>query len=110
MDLKIGFLLAGYYIVISMIFIFGNAVGIFEAGDGYNNTIALNDSSLSSEEIDEGGFFGTGVSFGRFFGWVGFGVGLPSDTPLFFSLLFIAWSTLMTILTIMWIINSIWSG
>ena len=110
MDVKIGFLLAGYYIIISMVFIFGNAVGLFTGSDGYNSTIALNDSALNSEEIDTGGLFGSGVSFGRFFAWVGFGVGLPDDTPTFFSIMFIAWSSLMSILALMFVISSIWDG
>lgn len=110
MDVKIGFLLAGYYIIISMVFIFGNAVGIFGESDGYNNTIALNTSDLSTGETDLGGLFGSGVSFGRFFAWVGFGVGLPDDTPTFFSIMFIAWSSLMSVLALMFVISSIWDG
>lgn len=80
------------------------------AANGYNNTIALNDSELSSSEIDSGGLFGTGVSFLRFTGFVLFGVGVPGSVPLFIRLLIAAWQTAITIFTVGWVISSIWDG
>lgn len=78
--------------------------------EGFTTNIVLNDSALSSEEIDTGGLFGTGVSFSRFFLFIGLGVGLPADTPSWFSTIFTLWQTCLTIFVIAFIISSIWNG
>lgn len=106
MNLKILFMLLIYYSILSAVFIFGaNAF----SGD-YNVSIALNDSELGSSEIDTGGLFGTGISFTRFIGLVSFGIGLPEDTPSFFTTLFVMWQTLVTIFSVAFVISSIWNG
>lgn len=78
------------------------------ATQGFTSNINLNDTAMTGEEIDAGG--ATGISIGRFISLVGFGVGLPSDTPLFVSVIFIAWQTLLTIFTVGFLISSIWDG
>jgi len=85
------------------------AFGATEFTD-YSLNATLNDSGLSADEVDSGGFFTIGVSVGRFFQWVLFGVGLPLDTPLWFMLMFGTWQTLFTIFTVGFIISSIWNG
>lgn len=77
---------------------------------GYNTTISLNTSELQGEEIDTGGLFGSGISFGRFFAFVGFGVGLPDDTPDWFNIVFIMWQSIMLVFVVGFIISSIWNG
>jgi len=77
---------------------------------GFSENISLNDSALSAGEIEQGGFFTVGVSVARFVGWVGFGIGLPEDTPTWFSTIFFAWQTMITIFTAGFIISSIWDG
>lgn len=67
-------------------------------------------TNFQSEDLPKGGLFDSGVSFGRFIGIVTFGVGLPEDTPTWFSLLFILWQTIVTIFFIGFIISSIWNG
>lgn len=88
-----------------MFFIFGSATLT-----GYTSNINLNSSSLTGGEIDTGGLFGTGVSFGRFFAFVGFGIGLPADTPSSIQIIFFFIQTIISILAIGFIISSIWSG
>lgn len=105
LNLKVLFIILLYYTILSAVFI----AGASEFG-GYSSNIALNDSDLTSSEIDQGGLFGTGVSFGRFFTLVSFGIGLPSDTPSWFAFLFGAWQTLVTIFTVGFVISSIWNG
>lgn len=107
MNLKILFLLLLYYSIISLTFVFGASEGIF---DDYNSTITINDTDLSVNEQDTGGLFNTGVSFGRFFAFVGFGVGLPSDTPQGMIIFMIAWQTMVSIFSVGFILDSIWSG
>jgi len=107
MDLKVLFMFLIYYSVISLFFVFATSSGTF--GD-YNSTINLNSSDITDDEIDTGGLFGTGISFGRFTAMVGFGVGLPDDTPSWFSIIFIAWQSIITILFIGFVISSIWNG
>jgi len=106
MNLKILFMLLTYYSLISLFFISAGS----SITEGYNVTIDLNDSELQDEEVDTGGLFGTGVSFSRFFAFVGFGVGLPEDTPSWFNAMFIIWESMMLIFTIGFIISSIWNG
>ena len=77
---------------------------------GYSSSIDLNSTTIDSGELDTGGIFGTGVSFGRFAGFVAFGVGLPSSTPLFFMILFTMWQSSVTIFIIGWVLSSIWNG
>ena len=105
MNLRILFLILFYYTIISLFFLTGGAY----LGDASTN-VNLNESSLTSAEIDTGGLFNTGVSFGRFFTLIGFGIGLPSDTPVFMQFFFFAWQTLITIFSVGFIISSIWDG
>jgi len=107
MNLKILFMLLIYYTIIALVLGFG--VSVF-ADKGYTSTIDLNDSDIASSEIDTGGLFGSGVSVGRFITLVTFGIGLPSDTPNWFQIMFISWQTLVTIFTVGFIISSIWNG
>jgi len=109
MNLKILLILLIYYVILSLTFVLGS--DIFNEASGYNITDSpLNSSDLTGSEIDQGGLFGTGVSFSRFFLFVTFGIGLPSDTPQWFTILFFAWQTIITVLAIGFIISSIWDG
>jgi hypothetical protein len=104
MDLKILFILLVYYSVFSAFFLLGNVL------DDFDNNIVLDDGELASTEIDQGGLFNTGVSFGRFFGLMTIGIGLPDDTPSWFQILFSLWQTLLLIFSAGFIISSIWDG
>jgi len=108
MNLKILFMIVLYYTVIGLIFGLGGAV--FSEDIGYNYTNPLNSSEVASSEVDTGGLFGTGISFTRWLGLVTVGIGLPDDTPSWFSVMFSAWQTLILILTIGFIISAIWNG
>lgn len=107
MNLKILFAFLVYYSLLSIFFL---AVTGSETSHDYNVTIDLNATDMRAPEIDTGGLFGTGVSFGRFIGFVGFGVGMPNDTPTWFSYLWVTWQTIVTIMFIGFIIASIWNG
>lgn len=108
MDLKILVLIIMYYAVFSIVFFFGGAAMFGDAG--YSLTADLNSTAIGAGELDTGGLFGTGVSFGRFAAIVVFGLGLPSDTPAWFAVMFAMWQTCVTIFIIGWVINSIWGG
>lgn len=108
MNLKILFLLLAYYSILSSIFLLGGSA--FSEATGYNNTIVLNDSNIASSEIDTGGLFGSGISFTRFAGFIGIGVGLPDDVPSWFNTLFILWQSLVLVFTLGFVISSIWDG
>ena len=107
MNLKILFMLLVYYSILSMMF--GLSSGLF-ADAGFNTTINLNDSELSSDELDEGGLFSTGISFTRFATLITFGIGLPESTPAWFKTIFFIWQTLITIFAVGFVISSIWDG
>lgn len=95
-----------YYAVLSLVFSFGSDVF---ADGGITSNISLNDSDISSPEVDTGGLFTTGVSFVRFLGLLTLGIGL-GDVPSWFAVIFFLWQTMVTILSIGWFIASIWNG
>jgi len=78
--------------------------------EGANTTIQINSSDMSAEEIEQGGFFTSGLDFSRFIFFVGFGIGLTSDTPTFISLIWIVIASGITLFSIGFVIDSIWSG
>jgi hypothetical protein len=105
MNLKVLMVLVIYYSFISLIFILGGSYLT-----GFSTNVNLNNSALTSSEIDQGGLFGTGISFTRFFTLVTFGIGLPSDTPSWFMVIFALFQTCMTIFAVGFVISSIWNG
>lgn len=106
MNLKILAMLLIYYFIIGAVLLLGGST--FDEYD-YNFS-QLNNSELTSQEIDRGGLFNTGVSFTRFFGLVTIGLGLPDDTPSWFQVMFSLWQTFVLIFTVAFIISSIWNG
>lgn len=105
MNLKILVMLLMYYGFISLFFFF--------AGDsliGYSTNVNLTRTAMNPDELEQGGFFTTGVSLTRFAGFVLFGVGLPSTTPLSIRTVFVIWQSLVTILSIGFVLSSIWDG
>lgn len=107
MNLKVLFLILVYYSIMSLFFLMAISSGTY---DDYNINIDLNSTDITSDEVDRGGLFGTGVSFIRFAGMITFGVGLSSDTPVWFSTIFIFWQSIVTILTLGFVVSSIWNG
>lgn len=107
MNLKVLFAILIYYGLISFSFLMSDGA---LSDSGANTTVSFNTSGIASSEVDTGGFFGTGVSFVRFFTLVTFGYGLPSDTPTFMSTFFVLWQTLVTVFSVGFIISSIWNG
>jgi len=105
--MKILLVLILYYVFIILMF---SVQGSILSDAGYNTTVELNNSELSSGEIDSGGFFSTGVSFARFFGFVVFGVGLPSDTPIWISTIWIIIASGISVFTVGFLFDSIWGG
>lgn len=107
MNLKVLFMILTYYSMLSLFFLMGASFGLY---DDYDVNVNLNSSGISSDEIDQGGLFGSGISFSRFAGMISFGVGLPDDTPNWFNVIFIFWQTIVTILALGFVISSIWNG
>lgn len=107
MNLKVLFMLLIYYAVCILFF---TSTGSPFSGAGFNVTNTINSSGITASEIDTGGIFGTGISFFRYVALIGFGIGLPSDTPVWFSVFFAMWQSIFTIFSIGFIISSIWDG
>ena len=105
MNQKILLIFLIYYSVLSLFFIFGASTFA-----GYDYINPVNSSEMQSGEIDQGGLFGTGVSFSRFIGFVTIGVGLPSDTPNWFQVIFSSWQVIVLVLAVGFVIASIWNG
>jgi hypothetical protein len=67
------------------------------SGNYYLDEIKVNcdvESLIGEEETDND------IDIGRFFLFLGFGVGLPEDTPTWFNIIFITWQTIMLMLTV----------
>ncbi len=108
MDLKILMIILSYWTIFLIIFGTGGASVLLD--DGYTVSSPLNETEIGTEEIDEGGFFGTGVSFGRFVGFALFGIGVGASMPSWASFMIAGWQTLFTIFTIGFVLSSIWDG
>jgi hypothetical protein len=108
MNLKILFLILVYYTVIGLVFGLGGEV--FSGNTGYNYTNPLNSTEIQAGEVDTGGLFGTGISFSRWLSLVFTGIGLPKDTPYWFAFIFASWQVIVLILSVGFIISSIWNG
>lgn len=104
MNLKILFVILLYYSLISMFFLFGGT----ELSE-YSATGNLSTFDTSNETAIPN-VFQTAGSFGRFWLFTSFGIGLSSDTPAWFSFAFMIWQTIFSIFVIGFIISSIWNG
>ena len=105
MNLKILTLILFYYGVLSIM--------ILTTGSAFSDDLINSDISsdvLTSNEIKKTGLFGTSISFTRFTVLLGFGVGLPDDTPSFVTFPFIIWQSALTIISIGSFVDYIWSG
>lgn len=107
MNLKILFMLLIYWT--AWILITAQLSGAFLMDD-INTTANFNESELSANESGTGGIFSTGISFGRYFTFVAFGLNTPADWPDWIQLIIAAWQTMITIFTVGWVISSIWDG
>ncbi len=96
-----------YYACASLILVGSGSV--FEDTD-VEATFIDAESPITDPEIDEGGFFNTGVDFGRFFSLLLLGIGLPTDTPVFFAIIFAVWQSIFSVFAIGFVISSIWNG
>lgn len=108
MNLKLGFIFLFYWLIMAGFFLMAGSVFTEDIGFEYQGQI--NDSAISDDEQDYGGLFGTGVSLSRLVMFTLLGLGLPEDTPAWFSIPFFLWQTLITVLSIMFVIDAIWSG
>ena len=80
----------------------GSASINYDISDDLNTS--YNESDVGTDVAD---VFG-GIT--KFFAFVGFGVGLPDDTPVFFSVPFAIFQSCITLLLIGFIVSSIWDG
>ena len=106
MDLKILAIILLYYSVLGVFFVMG---GSYIFAEDYELIGNLSSFDVSNE-TEPGGLFSTGVSFGRFWLLMAFGVGLPLTTPVWFSIVFMIWQTAFNIFVAGFIISSIWNG
>lgn len=108
MNLKILFGIIVYW-CIWIIFLTSNISPLYEK-EFDTSSIDLNITALSPDEQDTGGLFSTGVSFSRFAKFTVFGIGLPIDYPEWIKIFFGIWQTIITLFTMGFIIDAIWSG
>lgn len=107
MDRKVLFAILVYYSLISILFF--AIVDLSVAG--YTQNISINSSGSSDvEDITDGSFMGAGLNLGRFIAFVSLGIGLPEGTPSWFVYTFAIWQSVLSILIVAFIINSIWGG
>ena len=85
------------------------ATGSVFTDAGFNSTININATDITEGETATG-VFDVLPDLARFIGFVGFGIGIPGDVPEFFQLLFTLFQTTITLLSIGWVVSSIWDG
>jgi len=124
MDLKILMAIVTYYSLVSLIFVFGQPYlsdSHINNPPNINQTIDVDSYGNFSSDPENSGFFDVaGTVFqsiwnnikgiGRFIAFVGFGVGLPSSTPGWAAIILAFIQSGVSILTIGFIINSVWGG
>lgn len=100
MKLGILFMFLLYYGLLSMFFLMGGS----DLMEGYNSTIEMNVT-----EVPEGGFSLITILDEplKFILFVGFGIGLPDDTPTWFNIIFIIWQSIILLLFIGFIYQAI---
>lgn len=112
--MKFGILIpiAIYYTLISLVFLVGAGSYNGFTDEGYTHNVDINATGFDADEVDSGGFFsgaiGIFTAMGRFVLFVAFGV-----TPILAGtsqILFSAWETLLTLITIAMIIAGFWDG
>jgi len=106
--MKIGLLMAiiTYYLIISIGFIFAYE---YKPDISQNVTGTLNNTDFNGDDLDRGGLWSVGVSFSRYVGFVTIGVGL-GDIPFYLQVLYSAWSIFMLVISIGFVISSVWDG
>lgn len=107
MKIQILAIIVLYYIVLILVATPELSLEISQNID--TSEIAINSSEMSDSEIDTGGLFGTGISFTRYLGLVGIGVGF-SDIPFWFQIIFSLFQIFVNIVTVSLIISAIWNG
>jgi len=113
MNLKIAFILIGYWSVWILILTIPDAVIGNPFGErGYSTNADLDTSDFTVEEIDGGGFFtgtlGVFATIGRFVLIVLFG--LTTTLTGLSQVIVTTWSTGWTFLSIAFVVDAIWSG
>lgn len=108
MNLKILFMLLVYWSV--WLLIITSAYTSVLSDDNVTTTVSLNNSEFGANETVSAGLFSSGLSFSRWFSLAFFGIGLGTSTPVWFSVLFSAWQTIVSVFTIGFVISSIWNG
>ena len=98
-------MLVMYYAILGLVFYFGGISFL-----GYTSNTGIPSGNVSAAEIDKGGLFSTGVDFGRFALLLTLGIGLPASVPAAFQIIFAIWQSSILMLTIGFIISSIWNG
>jgi len=106
MNLKVLFMLLLYYSLLSLFFVFGSTTMT-----DYTSETELDVSEFDNSSVMEiESIYDLGDAFGRFFIFLGFGVGLPEDTPTWFNTIFITWQSLMFMLSLGFLYQSIRGG
>lgn len=114
MDLKAIIAVFFYYFILACVFNFGivylngaSMTGTTPVNVTYNDTGGTSTSGIS-------GFFtslGDAISrIGQTAAFMFFGVGLPSDTPALFQYILSGIFSLITIIAVVVVVNSFWSG
>lgn len=109
MNLKVLFLIMGYYSILSILIIM--LLALVPGFDG-TSTVDIHNvtGNVTATEFPDVGLFSIGYSVLRFFGILLFGIGFPSDTPLIIVIGFAIWQTLVSVMSIGFLFSSAWDG
>lgn len=121
MNLRIVMAFLLYYGIIGLLFTFGSGFLsdstttltpiVADTNTTIGNTTNTNSSQYLSGGSDLfGGIFSAIQKIGQVVGFMFFGMGLPSSTPTFFKVFFIAWQSLITLFGVVVFLSGIHNG
>ena len=105
MDLKILMGILIYWTFISLLYF-----GLLQSVPGYTINTNLSLGSVDVNETINTGVIGQYIDWQRFILFTSTGFGIPGTVPVWFQIIFSAWTIIFNIFSLGWLINSIWSG
>ena len=91
MKLGMLFMFLIYYGLMSIFFFYASPY----IGEDYNSTIAIGGMAINETGDPD---IPSSIGIGDFFVFLGFGIGLPDDTPSWFQIIFSLWQIIVLIL------------
>ena len=108
MNLKQLFAFIIWYGLLSMLYI-SLPSNVSSGGSTSYDFVSDVNGSITEDDLGGGGVGDVLSSVAFFFAFILFGYGLPSGTPVWISVFFLFWNTMVTLLFAGWLVNIVWN-